>query len=133
MSNKAIFSKVFGGKYVFGDKLGEGATANVFKFHLEAEGRTPSGERPIYACKQISRTYLTNCPPKKSESRWNSLVREYTIMELVDSPHVIKVYEFIPTKNNFYMIQEYANGGSLQGLLDLKGRFPELTARKVLR
>jgi serine/threonine protein kinase len=34
-------------------------------------------------------------------------------MELVDSPHVIKVYEFIPTKNNFYMIQEFANGGSL--------------------
>ena len=34
-------------------------------------------------------------------------------MELIDSPHVIKMYEFIKTQNNFYMVQEFANGGSL--------------------
>lgn len=110
-AKKAITSKVFGGKYLFSDKLGEGATANVFKFLHEKEDDATANT--VYACKQISRAYLTNCPPRKSESRWNSLVREFTIMELVDSPHVIKVYEFIPTKNNFYMIQEFANGGSL--------------------
>jgi len=31
------------------------------------------------------------------------------------------------------MIQEYANGGSLQDLLDLRGKFPESVAKKLLR
>ncbi len=61
------------------------------------------------------------------------MIRELVILELLDSPNIIKVYEFIRTKNNYYMIQEFANGGSLQNLLDLKGRFPESTARKILK
>jgi len=61
------------------------------------------------------------------------MIRELVILELLDSPNIIKVYEFIRTKNNFYMIQEFANGGSLQSLLDLKGQFPESIARKILK
>lgn len=61
------------------------------------------------------------------------MIRELVILEHLDSPYIIKVIEFIKTKNNFYMIQEYANGGSLQSLLDLKDRFPEQTAKKILK
>jgi serine/threonine protein kinase len=32
------------------------------------------------------------------------MIRELVILELLDSPNIIKVYEFIRTKNNFYMI-----------------------------
>lgn len=46
---------------------------------------------------------------------------------------MIKVYEFIRTQNHFYMVQEYANGGSLQTVLDVKGVFPEKIAKKVLK
>ena len=47
------------------------------------------------------------------------MVRELVLLEMIDSPNVIKVHEFIRTKNNFYMISEFANGGSLQGLIDM--------------
>jgi serine/threonine protein kinase len=61
------------------------------------------------------------------------MVRELVILEMVDSENVIKVYEFIKTKRNYYMIQEFANGGNLQRLLDLHERFPEAIARVILR
>ena len=41
------------------------------------------------------------------------MIRELVILEMLDSPNVIKVHEFIRTKRSFYMIQEFANGGSL--------------------
>lgn len=52
---------------------------------------------------------------------------------MIKSPHVIGFVELIITKNNYYCITEYANGGSLQGLLNLYKRFPELVARKILK
>jgi serine/threonine protein kinase len=32
-----------------------------------------------------------------------------------------------------YLVQEYANGGSLQSLLDKEKRFPEKVAKKLLK
>jgi serine/threonine-protein kinase ULK/ATG1 len=61
------------------------------------------------------------------------MVRELVILETLDSPNVIKVHEFIKTTNNFYMVQEYANGGSLQRLLDSRGRFTEAISKKILK
>jgi calcium-dependent protein kinase len=61
------------------------------------------------------------------------MIRELVILEMLDSPNIIRVYEFIRTKKNFYMIQEFANGGSLQSLLEIKGRFEEATAKKLLK
>jgi serine/threonine protein kinase len=87
----------------------------------------------VYACKNIGISYLTNFPPEKSKKRWNSIVREVVILEMIDSPHVIKFIEFVRTSNNFYLFIEYVNGGSLQNLLDIKGCFPEVVARKILR
>jgi serine/threonine protein kinase len=31
-----------------------------------------------------------------------------------------------------YLVQEFANGGSLQNLLEIKGRFSEKIAKKIL-
>jgi len=100
----------------------------VFKFyHQKGE------EKKLYACKKTALAYVTDCPPQKQKSRWNSMIRELVILELIDSPYVVKVYEFLRTSGSFYMIQEYANGGSLQDLLDLRGKFPESVAKKLLR
>ena len=53
-------------------------------------------------------------------------------MGLIDSPHVIKMHEFMKTPNNYYIVQEFANGGSLQDLLEIHQRSPELIAKKFL-
>lgn len=52
-------SKVFGGRYTSGDKLGEGAQASVWKFHHKAAD--DSGTMTTYACKQTSIQYLLDC------------------------------------------------------------------------
>lgn len=36
------------------------------------------------------------------------------------------------TENNFYLITEYCNGGSLQSYLDRKGQIPENEAIKII-
>ena len=61
------------------------------------------------------------------------MIRELVILELIDSPNVVKVHEFLRTSKSFYMIQDFANGGSLQSLLDNRGKFPEVVAKKVLK
>jgi len=61
------------------------------------------------------------------------MARETLFLEMIDSPYVIKFVEFIRTKSNFYLIQEFANGGSLSTLLEVNGgRFSEGVAKKVL-
>lgn len=58
-------------------------------------------------------SYVLHKDPKLQTQRWTSMVREIVILELVVSPNVIKVIEFIRTKNNFYLVEEFANGGTL--------------------
>lgn len=52
---------------------------------------------------------------------------------MIKSPNVIGFVELIMTQNNYYCITEYANGGSLQNLLNLHARFPEKIARKIIK
>ena len=52
---------------------------------------------------------------------------------MIYSPNVIGFIELIMTKNNYYCITEYANGGSLQNLINIYKRFPEKLARKFLK
>lgn len=65
--------------------------------------------------------------------RQQSLAREILFLEMIKSPNVIGFVELIMTKNNYYCVIEYANGGSLQSLLNLHQRFPEKVARKIIK
>ena len=79
MSQKRVLkSKTFGGQYISGDKLGEGAQAIVYKFYHTDPN---TNEKKLYACKQTSIDYVTKCPPQKQKSRWNSMIRELVILE----------------------------------------------------
>ena len=62
-----------------------------------------------------------------------SLCREIVFLSLIHSPHVIRQVEVIKTKSNYYSVLEFANGGSLQDLLNIHGRFPERVAIEALR
>lgn len=90
----------------------------------------------MFAAKQTSKEWIYEKAKESMEwvkRRQQSLAREILFLEMIKSPHVIGFVELIITKNNYYCITEYANGGSLQGLLNIYKRFPEKVARKILK
>ena len=122
---RTLKSRKFGGEYIFGETLGEGAQATVYKFTKS------SGE--VYATKMTPiDSYLHTPDEEKNQKRWKAIVRELCILESLDSINVIKPIEFIRTSNNLYLVQEYANGGSLQNLLDKRKKFHESEAKLLL-
>ncbi len=58
---------------------------------------------------------------------------EITIMTKINSPNVIKLQDLQRTSNNFYLVMEYCNGGDMQNLRELRGRFNEIEARIMLQ
>ena len=54
-------------------------------------------------------------------------------LSMINSPHVIRQVEIIKTRSNYYSVLEFANGGSMQKLLDLRGRFSEKFAVEAIR
>ena len=67
------------------------------------------------------------------KKRTLALCREFVFLQMVKSENVIHQEEIIRTKSNYYCVLEYANGGTLQNLLNLKRRFPEKVARECIR
>ena len=122
-------SKYLGGTYEFVDKLGQGSQASVYKAVFRTNDHR---DRSVFAIKETPLTYLLNCDEKKFSKRWNNLVNELTLLQKLNSPYITKVYELIQASKNIYLVQEFVNGGSLQNLLELKGRFPEKIAKRFL-
>ena len=89
-------------------------------------------DKTIFALKETPLTYLTGCDAKKFLKRWNNLVNELTLLQKLNSPYITKLHEMIQGKDHIYLVQEFVNGGSLQNLLELKGRLPEKIAKKFL-
>jgi serine/threonine-protein kinase ULK/ATG1 len=103
---RTLKSKKLGGEYTFGEVLGKGAQACVYKFYKD------TGE--VYATKMTPvKDYLCTKDEKKNQRRWKAIVRELCILETLNSRYVIKPIEFIRTANNLYLVQEFANGGSM--------------------
>mmetsp|Transcript_41387 Transcript_41387/g.54455 ORF Transcript_41387/g.54455 Transcript_41387/m.54455 type:complete len:95 (+) Transcript_41387:200-484(+) len=71
--------------------------------------------------------------PDYWKKRMLSLCREIIFLSTINSPNVVRLAEVIKTKSNYYTVLEFCNGGTLQNLLDLHGRFPEKFAIKCLQ
>jgi len=71
--------------------------------------------------------------PDYWKKRMLSLCREFIFLQMINCPNIIKLEEIIRTRSNYYCVLEYANGGSLQGLLNTKKRFPEKVAKECIR
>lgn len=101
--------------------------STVWKFIKDGE---------VFAAKQTSKEWIYEKQHESQEwvkRRQQSLAREILFLEMIKSPNVVGFVELIMTKNNYYCIIEYANGGSLQTLLNMHKRFSERVARKILK
>jgi serine/threonine protein kinase len=101
------------GNYVLEkDQLGKGQFGSVCRCHLKDD------PTKAFACKIIQRKSL-------SPRLFNNLKNEINILSKINSPHVISLKDLQKTENNFYLIMELCNGGDLENLKDIRGRFKE--------
>jgi serine/threonine protein kinase len=65
--------------------------------------------------------------PKLSEFTSN----EISILTKVDNPHIIRFLEMLRTANNYYLVYEYCNGGTLDELLKKRKFLSEVESLKI--
>ena len=59
--------------------------------------------------------------------------REVLLLRLIKSPYIVKIHDILKSKNSFYMILDYCNGGSLQDLMDRKKFLSEKEAHYLVK
>ena len=97
--------------YLFEKKLGAGVQSTVWLFRMDEQK---------YAAKITSNDWIyeeRKGEPEYWRKRMLSLCREMVFLSMIDSPNVIKQVEIIKTRSNYYSVLEFANGGSIQSLL----------------
>ena len=90
----------------------------------------------IYAGKVTSNDWIfeeKKQDPLYWKKRMLSLAREFIFLQMIECPNVIRLEEIIRTRSNYYCILEYANGGTIQKLLNEKTRFSEKVAKECIR
>lgn len=62
-----------------------------------------------------------------------NLHREAQILRTLDHPNIIRLFEVMETKNNLFLILEYASGGELLDYIVSKGKLEEEEAKKFTK
>lgn len=62
------------------------------------------------------------------------LVREISLMEALDHPNIVRLYETYETTDSLYLVMEYVEGYNLDEFLQQRGgKLPENEARDIFR
>lgn len=105
--------------YVLLEKIGQGQYGNVYK----AENRKTHQH---YAVKVMNVEKFKHTP-KLSEFTNN----EIAILSKISHPNIIKFIEMLRTANNYYLVYEYCNGGTLAEHIKEKGKLTEPETLKI--
>ncbi|KAJ6806736.1 serine/threonine-protein kinase GRIK2-like [Iris pallida] len=115
-------------EYVREWKIGSGSYGKVVLYRSVIDGVK-------YAIKIFHKSYLLKLRVAPSETAMTDVLREVSIMKMLDHPNIVKLIEVIddPHSDNFYMVLEYVEGkpvceGSCPG-----GGIGESTSRRYLR
>jgi serine/threonine protein kinase len=103
--------------FILDTKLGEGATASVWSaHHVHAPVKT--------AIKQISKEQ------KNVITSPTQVIHEVNLHSQIDHPFIAKLFDVVEDDNNYYLIQEFVEHGTLLSLLNQRGKLPENIARR---
>ena len=105
------------GDYLLLNEIGTGMFSSVYRCRNVKTNQ-------IFACKMLRRESMN----RKS---WQNLHDEIKILENVNSPHIVKLFERFKTNRHFYLILEYCNGGDLESLLERRLILSEQEARSI--
>ncbi|CAD8169085.1 unnamed protein product [Paramecium pentaurelia] len=111
------------GQYVYNlnDVIGTGEFSSVYKGQDQ-------NTNEIVAIKIIDRKSIQNNQIFRS-----LLVNEINILKSVDNKCLLKLYNYLETMNNIYIITEFCSDGDLQSIIEKKGYLPEHNAVKILK
>ena len=102
--------------------LGQGQFGEVVLARLKDSKVAELGSDQIFkkwmACKIIKKVNL-------NARLQQNLKNEIGILSKIQHPNVIGLYDIQKTVNNFYLFMQYCNGGDLDRLRMLRGRFTE--------
>lgn len=62
-----------------------------------------------------------------------TVLREASIMKLLNHPNIVKLFEVFETKKKLYLVMEYVNNGEMFEYLEKNGRMKENVARQKFR
>lgn len=113
MSDDAIPERI--GDYVFGDRLGHGGFASVYK-------GTHEPTKKMVAIKVM----------KKSRVAWEKLEREILLMKSMDHPFIAAFYEYLEDDQHHYMVIEMCENGNCFELVSRSKKLPSRVVRRVL-
>ena len=85
--------------------LGKGTSGEVYLSQKK-------GRKELFAIKKLNRNFIDG------DYYWSkNFEAELEILKTLNHPNTIKFEDIITTKNNYYLITEYANGGGLSDCL----------------
>jgi len=106
-------------KYAVLDLIGKGHFAKVYLCRHQITDME-------YAMKIVEKTQLR----KEAEKKHMRL--EIAISKLLRHPHVVSMHHVMETGSHIYIVQDFISGGSLQTLLQKRGKLPELEAKRYM-
>ena len=99
-------------------KLGSGTFGQVFKVkNLH--------NNSIRAMKKIAKYWIDNLND-------NEVMKEIKILQNLNHPYIIKLYEYYITNNYIYLINELSEEGDLQGKIKKIKKFPEFIVKIIM-
>ncbi|XP_051195527.1 serine/threonine-protein kinase GRIK1 [Lolium perenne] len=121
-SEDEIGSKMIN-QYVHMGKIGAGSYGKVVLYRNIKDGK-------LYAVKVLNKPYMLKVRVVRSETAMTDVLREVSLMKMLDHPNIVNLIEVIddPNTDKFYMVLEYVEGKMVCG--DGLG---EDTSRKYLR
>ena len=68
-----------------------------------------------------------------SQSTITQLIREITVLQNVNHPNIVKLYDYFETSNEVYIIMEYIKGGTLMDFISKnKGHITEEQSKEII-
>lgn len=95
--------RIVDGYVVTNKLLGEGSFGKVYRGYLEKDPK-----------KLIAAKVLPLSQASKTKNFMKLLRREIDILNLVDSPYIVKMLHAARTANNYYIFLEFCNGADMR-------------------
>ena len=98
------------------ERVGKGSYGSVFKVKKK-------NTNLIRAMKVITKNFQKDN---------DEILREIYILKHLDHPNVMKIYEFLEDEKNYYLIQEFCDGGDLETILKGQKVYCEFLVRFIM-